>query len=183
LLREAEALFRTRGYAAFSYADLSERVGIRKASIHHHFPTKEALGVAFIDNYVERFTLELKSIERRRADTKGRLRLYSRLFSGGIKNGMLPLCGILSAGTASLPDSLRERTRGFFKMHLDWLERVIRDGVASSELRPDLDSNKAALLIFSAVEGSSFVAWVLGDSRHVGKAFQQAITILDTHPD
>lgn len=183
LLREAETLFRTRGYAAFSYADLSERVGIRKASIHYHFPSKEALGVAFIDGYVARFTGKLADIERRRTDTRGRLRLYARLFSGGIKGGMLPLCGILSAGTASLPESLRVRTRGFFNMHLEWLECAIRDGVASGELRSDLDPRKTALLIFSAVEGASFVAWALGDSRHVGQAFQQAMKILDTHRD
>ena len=59
LLAEAEVLIRTQGYAAFSYADLSERVGIRKASIHHHFPTKELLGAALIDAYLERFELEL----------------------------------------------------------------------------------------------------------------------------
>ena len=55
LLNEAEALLRTRGYAAFSYADLAERVGIRKASIHHHFRTKEELGVSLIDAYLVKF--------------------------------------------------------------------------------------------------------------------------------
>jgi TetR/AcrR family transcriptional repressor of nem operon len=183
LLREAETLFRTRGYAAFSYADLSARVGIRKASIHHHFPTKEALGVAFIDDYVDRFTDELANIERRRADAKGRLRLYARLFSGGIEGGMLPLCGTLSAGAASLPDSLRVRTRAFFNMHLEWLERTVRDGIAAGALRSDLDPGKAALLIFSAVEGASFAAWALGDSRQVGRAFQQTMAVLSTHRD
>ena len=183
LLREAETLFRTRGYAAFSYADLSERVGIRKASIHHHFPTKEALGAAFIDEYVERFRGELATIERRRADAKGRLRLYARLFSGGIEGGMLPLCGTLSAGAASLPESLRVRTREFFNLHLEWLERTVRGGIASGELRTDLDPGKAALLIFSAVEGASFVAWALGDNRPVGRAFQQVMTVLDAHRD
>lgn len=44
LLHEAEKLLRTRGYAAFSYGHLSEIIGIRKASIHYHFRTKEALG-------------------------------------------------------------------------------------------------------------------------------------------
>lgn len=181
LLREAETLFRTRGYAAFSYTDLSERVGIRKASIHHHFPTKEALGVAFIDDYIERFKGELATIERRRSDAKGRLRLYAGLFSGGIEGGMLPLCGTLSAGAASLPDSLRVRTRGFFNMHLEWLERTVLGGIASGELRSDLDPGRAALLIFSAVEGASFVAWILGDSRHVGQAFQQVMTALGSY--
>jgi AcrR family transcriptional regulator len=28
------------GYSGFSYADIAEVVGIRKASIHHHFPSK-----------------------------------------------------------------------------------------------------------------------------------------------
>jgi TetR/AcrR family transcriptional repressor of nem operon len=183
LLREAEALFRTRGYAAFSYADLSERVGISKASIHHHFATKEALGAAFIDDYLERFTSELATIERRRADAKGRLRLYARLFSGGLERGMLPLCGILSAGAMTLPESLKARTRRFFDMHLEWLERTVRDGIVSGQLRPDLDPSKAALLIFSTVEGASFVAWALLDNRHVGRAFQQAMTVLANHGD
>jgi len=32
----AEALVQTRGYNAFSYADISRAVGVRKASLHHH---------------------------------------------------------------------------------------------------------------------------------------------------
>ena len=62
LLNEAETLIRTRGYAAFSYADLSERVGIRKASIHHHFPTKAELGGALIDGYLVKFENALQTI-------------------------------------------------------------------------------------------------------------------------
>ena len=48
LLIQAETLVRGRGYAGFSYADLAEAVGIRKASIHHHFPTKVDLGAALV---------------------------------------------------------------------------------------------------------------------------------------
>src|SRR6476469_3227193 len=62
LLSEAESLIRTRGYAAFSYADLAEKVGIRKASIHHHFPTKEILGATLIDEYLARFEKDLHGI-------------------------------------------------------------------------------------------------------------------------
>ncbi|KFJ90149.1 TetR family transcriptional regulator, partial [Pseudomonas sp. 1-7] len=52
MIQTAENLMRTRGYTAFSYADLSEAVGIRKASIHHHFPTKEDLGAAIVEEYI-----------------------------------------------------------------------------------------------------------------------------------
>ena len=38
-----------KGYVDFSYADLSRAIGIRKASIHHHFPGKSDLSQAMID--------------------------------------------------------------------------------------------------------------------------------------
>ena len=50
LLAHAEALVRTQGYAGFSYNDLSLAVGIRKASIHYHFPSKTDLGLALIES-------------------------------------------------------------------------------------------------------------------------------------
>lgn len=43
LIKSAEYMLRSKGYAAFSYADLEKAVGIRKASIHHHFPKKKIL--------------------------------------------------------------------------------------------------------------------------------------------
>src|SRR5690606_25474982 len=87
LLSEAEALIRTRGYAAFSYADLSERVGIRKASIHHHFPTKEALGIAVIDTYLERFVAELDALASRSISAKRKLLAYGEFFAVSLQEG------------------------------------------------------------------------------------------------
>ena len=55
ILDAAEALILTRGYNGFSYQDIAGIVGIRKASIHHHFATKEELGAAFVDRYIRRF--------------------------------------------------------------------------------------------------------------------------------
>ena len=40
ILASARNLIMSGGYNGFSYADISEVVGIRKASIHHHFPSK-----------------------------------------------------------------------------------------------------------------------------------------------
>lgn len=49
LLQSAERAARQRGYDGFSYADLAGDVGLRKASIHHHFPTKATLALALIE--------------------------------------------------------------------------------------------------------------------------------------
>lgn len=47
----AQTLIQKRGYNGFSYADISSTVGIRKASIHHHFSTKVDLAVAVVERY------------------------------------------------------------------------------------------------------------------------------------
>src|SRR5258706_15276728 len=45
IVRVARELIQTRSYLGFSFQDIADRVGIRKASLYHHFPSKEALGV------------------------------------------------------------------------------------------------------------------------------------------
>uniref|UniRef100_UPI0016411DC9 TetR/AcrR family transcriptional regulator n=1 Tax=Burkholderia gladioli TaxID=28095 RepID=UPI0016411DC9 len=80
LVQAAEGLMRSRGYAAFSYADLVETVGIRKASIHHHFPTKEDLGVAIVEAYVARVVEAFERIDRENEDFWDRLNGFFATF-------------------------------------------------------------------------------------------------------
>ena len=47
ILRITDTLIQQRGFLGFSYADLEKEIGIRKASIHHHFPRKTDLGIAY----------------------------------------------------------------------------------------------------------------------------------------
>src|SRR5882757_2805142 len=54
ILKVAEALMIERGYSAFSYADISEAVEIKKPSIHHHFPTKAGLAAAVLKSHREK---------------------------------------------------------------------------------------------------------------------------------
>ncbi|MHA0862328.1 TetR/AcrR family transcriptional regulator [Enterobacter ludwigii] len=44
-------LLTTGGYRSFSFADLSEKVNIRKASIHHHFSSKAELVRVVVSEY------------------------------------------------------------------------------------------------------------------------------------
>ena len=43
VLREATRLFAEKGYDGLTMGELALRVGLRKASLFHHFPTKDAL--------------------------------------------------------------------------------------------------------------------------------------------
>lgn len=179
LLNEAETLIRTRGYAAFSYADLSERVGIRKASIHHHFPTKAELGGALVDGYLVEFENALQTVLDNETSARKRLHRYADFFIESMNDGMLPLCGALSAEMSALPRSLQKRVRYFFELHLKWLEEVVRAGVAAKELRGDIDEKHAAMLILSTLEGASLVAWATGDASVIERTAQQVVAGLE----
>lgn len=48
ILATAADILEHKSFAAFSYQDLADRLGIRKASIHHHFKSKDELGIALL---------------------------------------------------------------------------------------------------------------------------------------
>ena len=53
IVAEATRLFAERGYDGASMGDLAERVGLRKASLFHHFPSKDALYATVLEQLME----------------------------------------------------------------------------------------------------------------------------------
>src|ERR1044071_7332299 len=53
IVLEATRLFAERGYEGTSMGDLAERVGLRKASLFHHFPSKDVLYATVLSQLVE----------------------------------------------------------------------------------------------------------------------------------
>lgn len=179
ILRQAEYLIRTRGYSAFSFADLAEAAHIRKASVHHHFRTKEDLIVVLVAEYIERFVATLADVRAQSPDAVTRLRTYARLFADGFEAGMLPLCGALSAERSALPPVMHQTVHDFFQIHVDWLVGVLNDGAAAGTLRFVLPVRQAALLLLNTLEGGSFVGWALSQNSVLLEGFEAALQSLE----
>lgn len=170
LIKSAEYMLRSKGYAAFSYADLEKVVGIKKASIHHHFPKKEDLGAVIIESYIQQSILDFERIEQDFPNAFGRLCAFASLFRAAMSDGMLPLCGALAAEMAALPDKLQVLTRQYFEIQLKWIKKIIDEGVACSELSSKGDTHQNAFQILSLLEGSSFVRWAMNDGTELDPA-------------
>ena len=157
LIQASQALAQSHGVAQFSYADVAERVGIRSASIHHHFPKKEDLVAAMARSYRQQFGAELSILDRFPSSME-KLEGYRELFWRVIAENHLCLCGSAAAEWSSIGNASQCEVKTFFDEQRAWLSDVVTDGVASGELKETLDPDTEALVILSALEGTVLLA-------------------------
>ncbi len=162
LLIQAETLVRASGYAGFSYADLAAAVGIRKASIHHHFPTKSDLALALVAAYGERYDAALAEIVAGSERAPERIAAYGQLYLGGVEQGLGCLCAVLAIEGEALPETVRAAVARFFEAHIAWLAAVLEEGQAAGTVRADRDPAVLARLVVATLEGALLLERLLG---------------------
>jgi TetR/AcrR family transcriptional repressor of nem operon len=165
LMLQAELLVRRRGYSGFSYAQLAEVVGIRKASIHHHFPTKTDLALALVAAYDARYDEALDAILAEGDDGAARIKAYATLYLKGIETGLGCLCAVLAVEMDTLPMQLQAEVTRFFAKHIEWLETVLADGVANETIGASVDPASFARMVISTLEGALMMERLLGDEE------------------
>ncbi len=169
ILDLAETLIQTRGYNAFSYQDIADSLGIRKASIHYHFASKAELGVAVVDRYIERFGAALVSIaEDEKQSSLAMLDFYVQPY---LQFASTPdrvcLSGALAGEMMALPPEVRARVDHFFRTHQVWLTKILKRGVARGEFRLAAPAPKVARFIFGALQGALLVKRTTGDLSQI----------------
>jgi TetR/AcrR family transcriptional regulator, transcriptional repressor for nem operon len=158
ILDIAERLVQVQGFNGFSYADISDQLGITKASLHYHFPTKATLGATLIGRYHEAFMGALTRIDTEESSPKKRLRRYIDLYAGVLRADRMCLCGMLAAEYATLPDLMRGRVQSFFDDNEAWLAHLLEEGQTARELRFGGSASAAARMLLGALEGAMMVA-------------------------
>ena len=159
LLNSAENAARRLGFDGFSYADLAEDVGIRKASIHHHFPSKANLSVALMQRYHENFQEICAEIDAS-CDTGGaQLAELIKQYKQGSDDGKrICLCASFSASRDSLPPEVVEKISDFRAMVIGWMtlafEKGGKDGTISGVTHPALEATST----MSLLEGAQLAA-------------------------
>ena len=130
ILDAANALLTDRGYSAFSYADIAETVKIRKASIHHHFPTKAGLVVAVLRRHRARISAGMRALDDRIENPLVRIRNYFKYWEGCIEGRSFSFCigALLGAEMPSLPEEVQTEVRLHFSMLTEWFERTLKAG-------------------------------------------------------
>jgi TetR/AcrR family transcriptional regulator, transcriptional repressor for nem operon len=163
ILKAAHALMVERGYSAFSYADISEAIEIRKASIHHHFPTKADLVVAVLKGHRERLVQGTEHLDQLE-DPLHRIQAYVQHWEGCIRDRSEPFCvaALLAAELPSLPPEVQTEVRLHFATLGEWLEETLKSGVKRGVIRLKQSPATEAQVLMAAVHGAMLSARASG---------------------
>lgn len=167
ILDAAEVRVRQGGYHAFSFRDLAGDVGIKSASIHHHFPTKEDLVARLAVRYGEKIRDCLSGFPSGRA----RIEAYRGMFRDALGDGF-SMCvgGMLGIEGSDIPMSVGEEARRFFEMMIDDLT----EHLATVSDNP----RRAAGAIVAQLEGAMLLARTMGNIEQFDEATARLESLL-----
>lgn len=140
-LAAASTLLHEYGYLGVSMDAVAERVGVRKASLYHHFPDgKEQMVLELAEGAIERGAAGFTQAVQNHATARARLTAIAvSVFSDPTQTGR-----VVRGALRFLAQEHQDRVFGHFhRLHYLQVRQVMEDGVASGELRPH-DTGRSA---------------------------------------
>jgi TetR/AcrR family transcriptional repressor of nem operon len=159
LMDLAESHMRNAGYGGFSFRDLAAEIGIKSASVHHHFPTKATMAAAVARRYADRFFAKVSRSPDETADEA--IAAYRSAFRAALdRDGAMCLFGVLGAEAGGLAPEVANEILSFFCRCIEDLSQRIGG--------PDAEAR--AFQVIATLEGGMMLARAYQDTT----AFDQA---------
>ncbi len=181
ILDTAQDLIQRRGLNAMSFQDLSDAVGIRKASVHHYFATKSDMVAALLSRYLETLDTAVVRIAKSKISGLNKLERYCGLFLQTLQSGEQDkgcLCGMLMIEMASLDDTCLSLVRQFVRGNGRRIEAMIQEGVADGSISIGGSVSDTARLVLASLEGSLLVARCEGGPEQLAENIKQLLLLL-----
>jgi TetR/AcrR family transcriptional repressor of nem operon len=164
----AQEMIQKRGFHAFSYRDISERVGIKTASIHYYFPSKGDLAGAIVARVSDGFAAALAEIDAATTDPGERLRRFCGLFLSTYAEGdrLCPIC-MLAMGQETVPEPVRAGVREFWLRGEEWVAEVLGAGVEAGCFNLKAPAQIGGRTFMAALEGAMVAARAFVDRERL----------------
>jgi TetR/AcrR family transcriptional repressor of nem operon len=155
ILAAARRTAQAHGYSGLNFRDLADEVGIKAASIYHHFPSKADLGAAVARRYWENTAADLDSMLAETSDPVRSLHQYPDIFRKSLDaDNRMCLCSFMSAEYDDLPEAVKKEVQTFADVNVAWLSKVL----SAAAVVKSGESEQRARAIFAAVAGAQLMA-------------------------
>jgi TetR/AcrR family transcriptional repressor of nem operon len=154
ILEAARRTAQAHGYGGLNFRDIGAEVGIKAASIYHHFPSKADLGAAVAKRYWENTAANLEALSASAGDPRKALETYPKLFRRSLEeDNRMCLCSFMAAEYDDLPDTVKTEVQAFADVNVAWLTRMLAAAAV-----PESKCETKARAIFAAVAGAQLLA-------------------------
>lgn len=177
IVAHTRSLLVAGGYNSFSYADLAERVGITKASIHHHFPSKAELVTCVVALYRQEAAAGLGALQAQFDDPLSELNAYADYWAGCIRSGEHPfcICAMLATELPTIPADVAVEVKAHFRDVTAWLATVLQRGAARGQFHLLNSPAISAQAFMAVVHGAMLMARAQDDAKAFATIVQPAI--------
>lgn len=179
IVQVAITLLQERGSRGWSYQDISQQIGIKKASIHYYFPSKKNLIEEALKQYIYSIHSRLEGIKSREPKSEGRILDFLSLYQEAYdQQHRLCLCVMMTSEVELVSDRVKVLLLEFYDNMLHLLEDFIEEGIAKGEFKKQIQSVECANFILNSLQG----LLLRGHLEHKKEAFQaistQILTLL-----
>lgn len=183
IMNVANRLILEKGYSAFSYADVAAEIGIQKASIHYHFPSKANLVQNVVSRYRQEVRANLAKLDSMTDDPRVKLEQYLSYWESCLRSKAIDmcLCALLASEIPILPEEVIGEIGGHFRDLTDWLARLLKD--AAEEDRFAWEGEAAAIeesahAILACVHGGMLASRAFNDAGQFGKVKNRLLGLI-----
>src|SRR6202012_4644288 len=154
ILAVATRIAQAHGYGGLNLRTLAEEVGIKAASLYHHFPSKADLAAAVAKRYWEDAAAALEVLSAKYPDPVDCLRKFPGTFRASLENdNRMCLASFMTAEYDDLPEVVQIEVQTFADVNVAWLGKaLVAAGIVGSR-----DAKKRARAIFAAVAGAQLM--------------------------
>ncbi len=154
ILEAARGKAKAHGYGGLNFRDIGAEVGIKAASIYHHFPSKADLGAAVAKRYWEDMAANLEALSASSRDPIKALQAYPGLFRRSLEeDNRMCLASFMAAEYDDLPEGVKAEVQAFADVNVAWLTKMLVTTSLSKSKR-----ETRARAIYAAVVGAQLVA-------------------------
>lgn len=160
ILAAARSLIISGGYNGFSYADIAQIVGLRKASIHHHFPSKLDLVRTLVQLYRKDAETGLTQLLEHVPGPVEAINAFTDNWARCIEDSSLPfcVCALLASEIPALPNEVASEVRAYFRYLSSWLTTAMERGAADGTLVLNEPAAVEAEIYMATVHGAMLSA-------------------------
>jgi len=157
LLQHAFEQIHAHGFQAVSLDAILRDTGVTKGALYHHFPNKQALGYAVVDEVVSDIlqTMWIDPIIESK-DPVTALQIMIRQTGESMTLDELKLgCPLnnLSQEMSSLDEGFRVRLDKIYENWRENLARALRNGIESGKVDRNVDADTTAAFLVASMEG------------------------------